>query len=140
MSDEATQRRNVRRLALGLGALAGCAVLFTLADPGITVDEPLDVLPGRTYVATLRARGLHFFDADVVDRVFRDNAEHPPLGRWLLGFASTLGEPIEVLLMGGPDPVGLYVNDKLVAYGEVVVVEDHFGIKITELVGSGPQG
>ncbi len=35
------------------------------------------------------------------------------------------------------DPVGLYVNDKLVAYGEVVVVEDHFVIKITELVGSG---
>ena len=34
------------------------------------------------------------------------------------------------------DPVGLYVNDKLVAYGEVVVVEDQFGIKITELVGS----
>lgn len=36
------------------------------------------------------------------------------------------------------DPVGLYVNDKLVAYGEVVVVEDSFGIKITELVGSHP--
>ena len=34
------------------------------------------------------------------------------------------------------DPVGLYVNDKLVAYGEVVVVEDNFGIKVTELVGS----
>jgi len=33
------------------------------------------------------------------------------------------------------DPVGLYVNGKLVAYGEVVVVEDHFGIKITELIG-----
>ncbi|MGF1449116.1 MAG: flagellar motor switch protein FliN [Opitutales bacterium] len=33
------------------------------------------------------------------------------------------------------DPVGLFVNGKLVAYGEVVVVEDHFGIKITELVG-----
>jgi flagellar motor switch protein FliN/FliY len=28
------------------------------------------------------------------------------------------------------------VNDKLIAYGEVVVVEDSFGIKITELVGS----
>jgi len=36
------------------------------------------------------------------------------------------------------DPVGLYVNDKLIAYGEVVVVEDSFGIKITELVGSRP--
>jgi len=34
------------------------------------------------------------------------------------------------------EPVGLYVNDKLVAYGEVVVVEDNFGIKVTELVGS----
>ena len=33
------------------------------------------------------------------------------------------------------DPVGLYVNDKLVAYGEVVVVEDSFGLRITELVG-----
>jgi len=36
------------------------------------------------------------------------------------------------------DPVGLYVNDKLIAYGEVVVVEDSFGIKITELVGANP--
>ncbi|MBK9990517.1 MAG: flagellar motor switch protein FliN [Verrucomicrobia bacterium] len=36
------------------------------------------------------------------------------------------------------DPVGLYVNDKLIAYGEVVVVEDSFGIKITELVGTKP--
>ena len=34
------------------------------------------------------------------------------------------------------DPVGLYVNDKLIAYGEVVVVDDNFGIKVTELVGS----
>lgn len=33
------------------------------------------------------------------------------------------------------DPVGLYVNGKLIAYGEVVVVEDNFGIKLTELVG-----
>jgi flagellar motor switch protein FliN/FliY len=34
------------------------------------------------------------------------------------------------------DPVGLYVNEKLVAYGEVVVVEENFGLKIIELVGS----
>jgi flagellar motor switch protein FliN len=31
-------------------------------------------------------------------------------------------------------PVDLYVNQKLVARGEVVVVEDHFGIKVTEVV------
>lgn len=34
------------------------------------------------------------------------------------------------------DPVGLYVNEKLVAYGEVVVVDDNFGIKITEFIGA----
>lgn len=33
------------------------------------------------------------------------------------------------------DPVGLYVNDKLIAVGEVVVLDENFGIKITELVG-----
>jgi flagellar motor switch protein FliN/FliY len=29
----------------------------------------------------------------------------------------------------------LFVNGKLVARGEVVVVEDRFGVKITELLG-----
>ena len=33
-------------------------------------------------------------------------------------------------------PVELFVNRKLIARGEVVVVEDRFGIKITEIVGS----
>lgn len=39
------------------------------------------------------------------------------------------------LNQGANEPVGLYVNDKLIARGEVVVVEENFGIKITELVG-----
>ena len=54
------------------------------------------------------SEGLRFFERKVVDRVFRDNAEHPPLGRWLLGIASTLGEPFEVIWKG-PDPTGQYV-------------------------------
>ena len=33
------------------------------------------------------------------------------------------------------DAVHLYANHKLVARGEVVVVDDRFGIKITEVVG-----
>ncbi len=97
-----------RRISLALGLLAGLAVVLTLADPGITVDEPLDVRPGRTYVATLLSRGLHFFDRETVDRVFLDNKEHPPLGRWLLGVASTLGQPFEAIRYG-PDPTGTYV-------------------------------
>ena len=35
-------------------------------------------------------------------------------------------------------PVKLFVNEKLVALGEVVVVEDHFGIKITQITGETP--
>ncbi len=91
-----------------MGFLAWLAVVLTLDGPGLTVDEPLDVRPGRTYVTTLWTEGRHFFDRAVVDRVFRDNAEHPPLGRWLLGIASVLGEPFEVLLKG-PDPTRHYV-------------------------------
>jgi flagellar motor switch protein FliN/FliY len=32
-------------------------------------------------------------------------------------------------------PVDILVNDKLVARGEVVVIENRFGIKITEMIG-----
>ena len=32
-------------------------------------------------------------------------------------------------------PLDLYVNQKLIARGEVVVVEDRFGIKLTEILG-----
>ena len=35
-------------------------------------------------------------------------------------------------------PVDLFVNGKLVARGEVVVIEDRFGVKITEVLGSVP--
>jgi flagellar motor switch protein FliN/FliY len=36
------------------------------------------------------------------------------------------------------EPVHLTVNRKLVARGEVVVVENRFGIKITEIITSAP--
>ncbi|MHC5538430.1 4-amino-4-deoxy-L-arabinose transferase, partial [Singulisphaera rosea] len=97
------------RLSTAIGLLSGLSVVLTLDGPGITIDEPLDVRPGRTYVATLLSQGWGFFRPEVVERVFRDNAEHPPLGRWLLGIASTLGEPIEIVLAGGRDPIGLYL-------------------------------
>ena len=64
--------------------------------------------PGRDYVAALYRQGWHFFDRPVVDAVFGDNAEHPPLGRWLLGVASTMAQPAEIELLG-VGPVGTYV-------------------------------
>jgi flagellar motor switch protein FliN/FliY len=35
-------------------------------------------------------------------------------------------------------PVDLYANQKLIARGEVVVVDDAYGLKITEVVGANP--
>jgi 4-amino-4-deoxy-L-arabinose transferase-like glycosyltransferase len=107
-SDRRAEARAIRRLTLATGACALLAVVLTLDGPGLTIDEPLDVRPGRTYLEVLQKRGWRFFDPAVVDRVFRDNAEHPPLGRWLLGIASVAGEPFEVNWKG-PDPTRQYV-------------------------------
>ncbi len=97
-----------RWLPVLCGLLASMAVILTLNGPGLTVDEPLDVRPGRNYLKILRQTGRRFLDRRVIDRVYRDNAEHPPLGRWLLGIASVVGEPFEILWKG-PDPTGSYV-------------------------------
>lgn len=35
-------------------------------------------------------------------------------------------------------PVELRVNGKLIARGEVVVIEDRYGVKITEVIGATP--
>ena len=35
-------------------------------------------------------------------------------------------------------PVELSVNGKLIARGEVVVIEDRYGVKITEVIGATP--
>jgi flagellar motor switch protein FliN/FliY len=32
------------------------------------------------------------------------------------------------------DPLDININDKLVAKGEVVVMEDHFGIRLTDII------
>ncbi|HEU5119093.1 MAG TPA: glycosyltransferase family 39 protein [Isosphaeraceae bacterium] len=97
------------RIALLLSVVAAVLSLASIPHTGMTIDEPLDVAPGRKYVQTLWSQGPDFFSRDVVLHVYSDNAEHPPLGRWLLGIASVVGQPIEMILMG-PDPVGLYIR------------------------------
>jgi flagellar motor switch protein FliN/FliY len=34
------------------------------------------------------------------------------------------------------DPVAIYVNDRIVARGEILVMNDHFCVRVTELVGA----
>ena len=103
-----------RRLGLAAGLVAAALTIATLRGPGLTIDEPLDVRPGRDYVALLARSGWKFFERANVDALFRDNAEHPPLGRWLLGIASKALEPFEAWIFG-PDPTGLHVLSGRVA-------------------------
>lgn len=44
-----------------------------------------------------------------------------------------VGSVVELEKLAG-DPVDILVNDKLVARGEVIVIEDNFGVRITEVV------
>lgn len=61
------------------------------------------------------------------------------LGRTRMSLQQVLdlqkGSVVELDRMAG-DVVDVYVNDKLVARGEVVVVDDKFGVRITELVSN----
>jgi hypothetical protein len=122
-----------------LGVLSFLAVLFTIDGPGITVDEPLDVRPGREYLRIAASTGLRFFSREVVERTYFDNKEHPPLGRWLLGVASRVFEPVEVMLRQG-DPVGLYVRAGRVApavcFGILVFLVSRAGGRLGGVTGS----
>ena len=58
------------------------------------------------------------------------------LARWLRG-QSRAGI---IFATAADAPVDLFVNKKRIARGEVVVVEDRFGIRITELLGGAAVG
>lgn len=48
------------------------------------------------------------------------------------------GSVIELERPAG-DPMDVYVNQRLVAHGEVVMVNDRYGVRFTEAVGSDAQ-
>jgi len=43
----------------------------------------------------------------------------------IIGLEKGIGEPLEI-----------YINDKLVARGEVVVVDEKFGIRVTDVISA----
>ncbi|NOH01723.1 MAG: flagellar motor switch protein FliN [Chloroflexi bacterium] len=61
------------------------------------------------------------------------------LGRTRMQLAQILelqhGSVVELDRLAG-DPVDVFVNDCMVAHGEVVVVDDKFGVRITEMVSA----
>jgi flagellar motor switch protein FliN/FliY len=47
-----------------------------------------------------------------------------------------VGSVVELERPAG-DPLDVFVNGRLVAHGEVVMVNEHYGVRFTEAVGSG---
>lgn len=45
------------------------------------------------------------------------------------------GSVVELDRLAG-DPVDIFVNDRMVAHGEVVVVDDKFGVRITDMISA----
>ena len=46
-----------------------------------------------------------------------------------------IGSVIEINKLAG-EPVDILINEKLVAKGEVVVINENFGVRVTEIVGA----
>ncbi|MBN1522446.1 MAG: flagellar motor switch protein FliN [Candidatus Aureabacteria bacterium] len=46
-----------------------------------------------------------------------------------------IGSVIEINKLAG-EPVDILVNDKLIAKGEVVVINENFGVRVTEILGA----
>jgi len=112
----------------GLAALV--LVCFGLGGPGITIDEPLDVAPGRHYWESLFRLQGDFFGPEGVRRTFGGNPDHPPLARWILGAFSKALDPIRLAWTGNLDPKGLNIVGaraaSAMAFGLTVALLGHF--------------
>jgi flagellar motor switch protein FliN/FliY len=93
---------------------------------GIQVQEPAGI-----------QKNFHSTNIDLLmDVSMRVTVE---LGRTRMQLAQILelqhGSVVELDRLAG-DPVDIFVNDCMVARGEVVVVDDKFGVRIIEMVSS----
>lgn len=93
-------------------------------------DDPFDMLDQDNLPGTGAPRGLDF----ILDIPLQISVE---LGRTRLLVNDLLklgqGSVIELSNLAG-DPLALLANEKLIAKGEVVVVNEKYGIRITEIV------
>ena len=113
--------------------LAGSAAAQPPTEPSARKDPAPRPAPAPAAEAPAVVRpeaGLDFLgDVDVQVRVELGNAKLNVKDVLKLGSGSVVALDS---LVG--DPVNVYVNDRLVARGEVLVVRDNFAIRITEVV------
>jgi 4-amino-4-deoxy-L-arabinose transferase-like glycosyltransferase len=71
---------------LAIGIAGWLAVVVTRTGPGITSDEPFNVFYGKAFVQQFCETGREFFTHDSLGKTFATRHEHPPLGRWFIGW------------------------------------------------------
>jgi flagellar motor switch protein FliN len=104
------------------------------------MPEPVDYVPFET--TTAPASGAGPASAAALDRLHDVPVELAvEIGRtrMTVGAALALGPGSIVTLdrLAG-EPVDLLVNGRPIARGEVVVIDEEFGLRITEVVGAAP--
>lgn len=99
-------------------------------------DEPVTVQPVKfaSFEDSPQAQGEENKNLDILmDIKLQLTVE---LGRTVLPIKKVLeltrGSIVELEKVAG-EPVELYANGKLIAHGEVVVIEDNFGLRITSI-------
>jgi flagellar motor switch protein FliN len=102
---------------------------FTL-DPGAPLEAIPDAAPARSDADLAR---LHAVPVELAVEI----------GRTRMTIGDTLGlgpgSIITLNRMAG-EPVDLLVNGRPIARGEVVVIDEEFGLRVTEVVGSAVGG
>lgn len=89
-SRSSSVRHAILPLLIALVATGGVlATILPSSGPGVTCDE-FDVWRGKGFVFALRRQGLDFFQFANIERNFSGRLDHPPLGRWLLGWTHHL--------------------------------------------------
>ena len=107
---------------------------MTLNNEEISVSQTAD---GTSDEPTMKVKVPYPSNIDLLmDVSLRVSVE---LGRTRMQLAQILelqhGSVIELDRLAG-DPVDVFVNDCMVARGEVVIVDDMFGVRITEMITS----
>lgn len=77
----------------GLAAVGVLSVALTLDDPGVAIDEPVNVALGKRLYFALTTQPLSFLQSETIDAHWRAAHDHPPLTRFLLGAAHAVGDP-----------------------------------------------
>jgi flagellar motor switch protein FliN/FliY len=128
---------------MGMGAIPGMGAMPGMAMPammpgmmtGMTGSSPANVqpiqFPGLSPQPTPQEQGNIGLIMDVFMEMTVELGRTRKLIKEILGMGE--GTIIELDKLAG-EPVDILVNHKLIAKGEVVVIDENFGVRVTEIV------